>query len=215
MRGVFAMSIIRNVKELPTADALPLRIAYLGAPGSFSAEAAELHAAREERVAELHGSPEVSGVLALLTARVCDRAVLPVANTSSGLVWTALQALGAHALELVDEIVMPVRFSLFAARSDVELAAIERVASHPQALRQCDRHLARLLPGRIHLPWSDTASAARDLSRGVLAPSTAVLASARAGVHYGLAVLERDVHDRPDNRTFFAVLRRTAGTALE
>ena len=35
-----------------------------------------------------------------------------------------------------------------------------------------------------------------------------MLASARAGAHYGLACLVADVHDEPGNRTFFAVVAR-------
>jgi len=139
--------------------------------------------------------------------------VLPVANSCGGLVWTTLAALGGRGLELVDEVLVPVRFALFAARAGLELAAIERIASHPQAFRQCERTLARLLPGRERLAWSDTASAARDLAAGELDELTAVLASARAGERYGLALLAADVHDQPDNRTFFAVLRRSRGPA--
>ena len=185
-----------------------LRLAHLGSAGSFSEEAARLHAERASREPELVGAPDPRAVLACLVEGGCERAVLPVANSSGGLVWPTLAALGARDLELLDEIVLAVRFALFAARPGITLANIERVASHPQAFRQCAGNLARLLPGRATVAWSDTASAARDLASGVLGPETAVLASARAGARHGLARLAADLQDAPDNRTFFAVLAR-------
>lgn len=185
-----------------------LRIAYLGSTGSFTQEAAHLYAEREGRRAELIGAPDPTAVLASLTDGTCERAVLPVANSTGGLVWPSLAALGRGDFRLIDEVVLAVRFELFAARAGLGLADIERVASHPQAFRQCARSLARLLPGRATLAWSDTASAARDLAAGVLGPGTAVLAALRAGEGHGLARLASDVQDEPDNRTFFAVLGR-------
>jgi prephenate dehydratase len=192
-----------------------LRIAYLGSAGSFSEEAARSYAGRLGHAVELHGAPAPAAVLERLARGGCDLAVLPVANSCGGLVWTTLAALGGRGLELVDEVLVPVRFGLFAARSGLGLADVERVASHPQAFRQCERTLARLLPGRERLPWGDTASAARDLAAGELDERTAVLASAHAGERFRLAPLAADVHDEPDNRTFFAVLRRSRGAALD
>lgn len=201
-----------------------LRIGFLGANGSFCEEAAAVHAARLGREAEFLGATELgsaapAAVLAALAGGRCELAVLPVANSTAGLVWPTLQALGTRAFELVDEIVLPVRFALFTARAELALAEIERVASHPMAFKQCARSLARLLPHlspqRLALACSDTASAARDLAAGRLDACTAVLASERTGTRHGLALLARDVHDQPDNRTFFAVLRHTREPVVE
>src|SRR5262245_44642277 len=128
------------------------RIAYLGSPGSFTEEAARRYAERLGHAVELHGAPAPAAVLERLARGGCDLAVLPVANSCGGLVWTTLAALGGRGLELVDEVLVPVRFALFAARNGLGLADIERVASHPQAFRQCERTLARLLPGRETIP---------------------------------------------------------------
>ncbi len=197
-----------------------LRIAFLGASGSFSEEAARAYAERVGREAELVGAEQLgsaapAAVLDALARGACELAVLPVANTTGGLVWPTLQALGARSFEVVEEVVLEVRFALFGARADIALDEIERVASHPMAFKQCARTLARLLPGRATLASSDTASAARDLAAGRLDAHTAVLAAERAGARHGLALLARDVHDQPDNRTFFAVLRHAREHALE
>ena len=193
----------------------PLFIAHLGARGSFSEHAAELHARRARLEARFVGASTPAEVLARLTSGAAALAVLPIANTSGGLVRASLEALGAQRLELEDEVVVAVRFTLWARRAELGLEALTAVASHPQAFRQCARALARHLPGRALREWSDTAAAARDLAAGVLDEHTAVLASAHAGELYGLAPLLEDVHDEPDNRTFFAVLRRPGAGAVE
>ncbi|MSR60932.1 MAG: hypothetical protein EXS08_00600 [Planctomycetes bacterium] len=185
-----------------------LGIVHLGARGSFSEHAAQIYAHRARLEAHPLCASTPAEVLATLASGAAALAVLPIANTSGGLVRASLEALGAQRLELVDEVVVAVRFTLWARRAELGLEAITAVASHPQAFRQCASALARLLPGRALREWSDTAAAARDLAAGVLDERTAVLASAHAGELYGLAALLKDVHDEPDNRTFFAVLRR-------
>src|SRR5262249_44214826 len=153
------------------------------------------------------GAPSPSAVLDALARGAAELAVLPIANTTGGLVRASIDAIGAGELELAGEVALPVRFTLWA-RAGVALEEIERVASHPQAFAQCARFLERTLPGRARVAWSDTASAARDLANGTLDPRTAVLASWRAGELSHLTPLARDAQDEADNRTFFAVLRR-------
>lgn len=153
--------------------------------------------------------------LARLARGEVARAVVPVANSTSGLVPETIAALGGRGLVLDGEIVLPVRLSLWVRDVRAGAASIDRVASHPQALRQCRRTLLGLLGGYEELPWGDTASAAQALAAGELGTGTAVLASRRGGALAGLHALRHDVHDEPDNRTFFAVLRRSAESAVE
>jgi prephenate dehydratase len=194
---------------------IALSIAHLGTSGSFSEEAALAWAREFEAVPELVSGETPAAVLALLARGAAERAVLPLANSSAGLVRPAVAALARGGFELEGELVLPVRLVLWVRDARVTAARITRVASHPQALAQCARTLARLMPGHTTLPWSDTASAARALAEGRLDEHTAVVASARAGALHELAALARDVHDQPDNRTFFAVFRRAGQPAVD
>lgn len=184
-----------------------LRIAHFGSAGSFSEEAALVFAERVGREPVLVSRRLARDVLAALDNGSAERAVLPIANSVGGLVRASLDALNSCALQWVDQVALAVRFSLWG-RPGMQLAEVRAVASHPQAIRQCAQHLERLLPARRELEASDTASAARALAAGEFPVGTAVLASARAGRRYGLECLAADVHDEPDNRTFFAVLAR-------
>ncbi len=183
-------------------------VVHLGSRGSFSEEAALAFAARERLELEPRGCSAPEAVLEELRAGRAAWAVLPVANSSSGLVRGALEPLLRGAFELAGEITLPVRISLWVAREEIACASIEVVASHPQAFLQCERSLARELPGRVRLEWTDTGSAARDLASGVLDPHVAVLASERAGALHGLARRASDLQDDPENRTHFVVVQR-------
>lgn len=193
--------------DAPELPARRIVLAHFGASGSLSEEAALAHARELGCAAELVPRRVARDVLRAVETGAAERAVLPVANSVGGLVRASLDALAGHALVWVGEVALQVRFALLA-RAGTELASVRAVASHPQAFRQCARTLARLLPGRVELEASDTASAARALAAGELAPDTAVLASARAGAQHGLALLVPDVHDEPSNRTYFGVWAR-------
>ncbi len=183
-------------------------VAHFGARGSFGEAAVHAWAVRAGiAVAPVERSSPAE-VLAALADGTADLAILPVANSSSGLVRPTLEALGSFAFEPLDEIALPVRFSLLVRHEGIELGSIARVASHPQAFSQCQRFLVRELPEAERIEVGDTASAARALAEGKLDERTAVLASARAGEVWGLRALRRDVQDDPDDRTFFVVLRR-------
>lgn len=183
-----------------------LRIAYLGASGSFTEEAASTWAAREGADGvELVGGAGPEAVVALVARGAARLGVLPVANSRGGLVLSCLTALTTGDCRPCGELVLPVRFTLWTRRPEVAASDLRAVASHPQAFRQCARSLARLLPDRTCLERGDTATAARDLAEGVLAPDVAVLASRRAGESRGLHALATDVQDDPDNRTFFCL----------
>ena len=171
-----------------------MRCAYQGAPGAFGHEAALAFLPACEPLPK----PDFAAVVAAVASGETERGILPFENNEAG-------DTGARALlrdvEIVAEHWLPVRMHLLA-RPGARLEEIRTIVSHPVALRQC----ARLIAG-LGLPTEEapnTAIAARDLAD----PAKAVLASEAAAAAYGLTILRRDVHDRPDNATLFAVLAR-------
>jgi len=192
-----------------------LCIVYFGAPGSFSEEAARSHARAQDLEADFEPALDPCAALERLSSGTAQRVVLPVANSTGGLVRATLRALGCRPHELLGEVTLPVRFSLWG-RAAAAPASLARVASHPQAFAQCAGFLGRELPRCELLPWNDTASAAAALAQGELGPDSAVLASEAAGSRHALVRLARDVQDRSDNRTFFGVFgRRVPGPGVD
>jgi prephenate dehydratase/chorismate mutase/prephenate dehydratase len=183
------------------------RVAYQGEPGAFG----------EEAVIGWFGNavapipvPTFSAVCAAVESAEADAGVLPLENSLAGTVGDALDALAAGPLRVVGEVLLPIRHQLLALPG-VPLAAITSVASHWQALAQCERYLDGR--GWQIVPTADTAGAARELAASERRDAAAI-ASRAAGERYGLVVLAPDIQDADDNLTRFAVLARE-GTALE
>lgn len=196
-----------------------LRVGFQGEPGAYGSAAIEL---RWNGDATPVGAPTFARVIGLLLERSVDVAVLPVWNSTIGDVRAAQEPLyeSGPRLEVVDEILLPVRHALLA-RPGASLATLRAVGSHPVALAQCTRFFAER-PAIGACDAADTAGAARELAAFDLAATDAwyaavpnatseslgVIASEAAAARYGLTVLLTDVQDQSDNATRFVVVRR-------
>lgn len=173
-----------------------MKVAYHGAPGAFGHLACLTFLPGLEPVAK----PTFGDVVAAVERGEAERGLLPIENNEAGP--TGAQPLiDTSSLIVVAEHELPVRMHLLGLPG-ATLEQIRTIVSHPIALRQCARSLARLDVTTDET--SNTAIAAQQLSN----PARAVLASEAAAEAYGLTILLRDVHDRPDNATRFAVLAR-------
>ena len=191
--------------------ATPPRVAYAGEPGAF-AEDAVLAAFGSADPVPVPGFREV---FATVTSGRSpgDRAgsdrpvvagVVPIENLVNGTVRDNYDLLLEHDLEIVGEVVVPVRLCL-ATLPGQSLDRIERVYSHIQALGQAEAFL-RTRTWTL-LTTYNTAGSARIIVERSEIGAAAVL-SPRAAALYGLAVLADGIQDVPDNRTRFLVLAR-------
>ena len=105
--------------------------------------------------------------------------VFPVVNSQGGLVRQAFEAMGRHHFILVDELWLEVQQCLMVLPGLTRLE-IKNIATHPQAILQCQRYIKREFPEVKLIEWADTAKAARDLKAGLLPAATAVIAPARS-----------------------------------
>ncbi|PIT87550.1 MAG: chorismate mutase [Candidatus Magasanikbacteria bacterium CG10_big_fil_rev_8_21_14_0_10_40_10] len=184
-------------------------IAVSGDAGSFSEEAGLLCAQREGVEADMIYAIDMEGVLDRVEKGEADFGVFPVVNSRGGLVQTAFEAMGRHLFELKDEIWMEVRQCLMVAPGTKKID-IKKIATHPQAISQCERYIKRELPQARLIDWEDTAKAAKDLRDGVLDKDTAVIAPARSAQIYGLELLEKGIQDNHPNLTTFIVVKKIA-----
>ncbi|HEY1420857.1 MAG TPA: prephenate dehydratase [Candidatus Dormibacteraeota bacterium] len=173
------------------------RVGYQGEPGAYSDEAVAAVFPGGEAV----GHPTFRQAFDALSLGAVDAAVLPVENTTAGVVQEVSDLLWElPGLRIVGEHVLPVRHCLLGWPGPVE-----RALSHPQALAQCDRYLhsRQIRPVSFH----DTAGAARAVSER-REPGTAAIASKSAAARYGLYVLAEGIQDDSENRTRFIVVER-------
>lgn len=181
------------------------RIAYLGPAGSFCGAAA-LELTRDRDVDLL---PSLSVQTALDAARTgdADAALVPIENSVEGSVSVTLDELAnGKRLVIVDEVVIPVRFSLMV-RPGTESSSITRIATHPHAQAQVRDWLATHYPNAAVMPAMSTAAAAEALTDPD-APIDAAVSQRIAADIYGLEIVADDIQDNEDATTRFVLVRR-------
>lgn len=182
---------------------MSVAVGYQGTEGCYS-HLAGAHYYGDADVA-FRGFFSFRDLLEAVRDGVIDEAVLPVENTTAGSVHEAADLLGEMDLSLVGEAVWKVEHVLLGL-SDVPLAAIRRVRSHPQALAQCSAFL-RALPNAVIEPWADTAMACEAVARSG-DPAEAAVASEQAGRIHGLTALARGIANQEGNYTRFVIVAR-------
>jgi prephenate dehydratase len=175
-------------------------VAYAGEPGAFAEDAVIAAFGDVTRVP----LPGFRGVFESVAEGASAAGVVPIENVINGTVRENYDLLLEHDLEIVGEVVVPVRLCL-AALPGQELADIERVYSHIQALGQAEAFLR----GRSWqlLTTYNTAGAGKAIADRGERGAAAVL-SPRAAALFGLDVLADEIGDLPGNRTRFVVLAR-------
>jgi chorismate mutase/prephenate dehydratase len=190
--------IWREIMSACRALETPTRVAYLGPAGTFSEEAA-LGFFGSSIVRVPCGS--IDEVFRTTTAGAADFGVVPVENSTEGVVARSLDIFLSTPLFIIGETSLFVRHNLL--RKDDSLQGIQAVCAHPQALAQCHGWLSYHLPDVERHPVSSNAEGARLAS---LDPSLAAIASTRAASEWGLHVVSPAIQDDPNNRTRFAIV---------
>lgn len=190
--------LFREIMSACLALEQPLKVAYLGPAGTFSQAAAIKHFGHAAQTVDC---TSIDDVFRRAEAGMVDYAVVPVENSTEGAVGRTLDLLLNTSLRICGETVVRVHQCLL--RREARREGIGRVYSHPQSLAQCHEWLNQNLPGVERVPVSSNAEAARLAS---LEPAAAAIAGEMAAEIYGLAVVERNIEDDPNNTTRFLVL---------
>ena len=174
-------------------------VVYAGEPGAFAEDAVIAAFGDVERTA-VGSFRQVFEAAANGVAGAAG--VIPIENVVNGTVRENYDLLLEHELEIVGEVVVPVRLCL-AALPGQGIFEIERVYSHIQALGQAEAFL-RTRPWQL-LTTYNTAGAGKSIADRNERGAAAVLSPRAAGL-FGLEVLAADIQDVADNRTRFLVV---------
>ncbi len=195
------LRLFREIMSACLAQQEPLRVAYLGPEGTFTQQAVQRQFGHSVRAI---AQSSVDAVFQQVETSEADFGVVPVENSSQGMVTHTLDRLFGSALKICAEVELPIHQNLLS--NAASLNDIERVYSHPQSLGQCRHWLREHLPGAECIPVSSNAEAARRV-RNV--SDAAAIAGRIAAEVYGLPLLFSDIEDHPDNSTRFFVIGRT------
>jgi chorismate mutase / prephenate dehydratase len=192
-------AIYREVMSSALALQKTLTIAFFGPEATFTHQAAlrrfgtSLHYSAQKTIADVFSEVSKHGA---------DYGVVPVENSTEGVVTHTLDMLVDSDLKIVAQIVMPIQQCLIGRGPRQK---IERLYSHPQPLGQCRLWLQRHMPDVETIETSSTTRAAELAAQH---PNAAAIASSLAAERYQLELLEMDIQDNTENATRFLVLGR-------
>jgi chorismate mutase/prephenate dehydratase len=200
-------AIYREIMSSALSLEKTLTIAYLGPEATFT------HQAAIRRFGSSLGyAPQntIGDVFAEVSKNRADYGVVPVENTTEGVVTHTLDMFVDSDLKIVSQIVLPIQFCLV---GECPMREIRRLYAHPQALAQCRSWVQRNLPQAEILETSSNARSAELASRpaakglrlrGKAAAITGILAAEK----YDVPVIEFGIQDNASNATRFLVLGR-------
>ena len=198
LKGEHLAAVWREIMSACLALESPVRVAYLGPSGTFSEQAAMAFFGQSIEHVPCTSIDEVFRVTA---AGGAGYGVVPIENSTEGVVSRSLDLLLNTPLHIVGETSLMVRHNLLRLVDNMD--GIEAVYAHPQALAQCQDWLT------AHLPLAERHAASSNAEGARLASTNSAwagIASERAGGQLGLYLPARGIQDDASNRTRFAVV---------
>jgi chorismate mutase/prephenate dehydratase len=176
----------------------PLKVAYLGPPGTFTQEAAIKRFG--SAIQELSCST-IDEVFREVSSGSAHYGVVPVENSTEGAIGRTLDMLLQSTLQICGEVMLPIHQCLLG--RDGDMSDVRTVYSHPQSLGQCQGWLNTHLPHAERVPVSSNAEAARLAAEK---PASGAIAGRQAAALFSLALLAENIEDDASNTTRFLVL---------
>ncbi len=192
-------AIYREVMSSALSLEKTLTIAYLGPEATYTHQAAIRRFGTSLNYA---AQKTIGDVFTEVSKNCADYGVVPVENSTEGVVTHTLDMFVESDLKIVAQIVMPIQHCLMSRGARTK---IKKLYTHPQALAQCRAWVQRHLP---HIEIVETSSTTRAAEQAAKDRQAAAIASSLAAERYRLNILESDIQDSAANATRFLVLGR-------
>jgi chorismate mutase/prephenate dehydratase len=206
-------AIYREIMSSALSLEKSMTIAYLGPEATFTHQAAVQKFGSSLRYT---AQKTIADIFTEVSKSRADYGVVPVENSTEGVVTHTLDMFVESTLQIVAQIILPIQYCL---AGEATLAEVRRLYAHPQALGQCRLWVQRNLPRAEIVEASSNARAAELAGtknaavhsgfQGKVAAITGLLAAQK----YNLKIIERDIQDFTENATRFLVLGRQCGPA--
>lgn len=198
-------SKIEEEKAYEMVDSLPItdvKVVFQGVEGAYSYAAMEAYF--PEGIRSFHAETFREAMEEVFSGKA-DYAVLPIENSTQGIVTDIYDLLAEYQLHIVGEQVIPVDHVLLGIPGST-LKDIDRVYSHPQALSQCKLFLEQHPDWKLVKTENTAASAKKVMEEKLL--SQAAIASRAAGELFGLQILAENICHNDQNVTRFIIVSR-------
>ncbi|MBL4575580.1 MAG: chorismate mutase, partial [Opitutaceae bacterium] len=192
-------AIYREVMSAAIALEKEVSVAYLGPETTYTHQAA-LKKFGASIAYEAHST--ISDVFGVVEKGEADYGVIPIENSTEGVVIHSLDMFVESDLKIISQIFLEISHQLI---SDSPLNEITKVYSKDQALGQCRGWLQRHLPNAVCIDSDSTAEGVRIAKEN---PGCAAIASSLAAEFYGVPVVAEGIQDKANNMTRFLVIGR-------
>jgi len=191
--------LFREIMSACLALEQPVKVAYLGPEGTFTQQAAIKHFGESAISLPMAAIDEV---FREVEAGAVNYGVVPVENSTEGVINHTLDSFMDSGLRICGEVVLRIHHHLLVAET-TRRDKVSRIYSHPQSFAQCRKWLDAHFPQAERVPVSSNAEAARLVKTEW---HSAAIAGDMAAQLYGLAKLAEKIEDRPDNSTRFLII---------
>jgi chorismate mutase / prephenate dehydratase len=193
--------LFREIMSACLALEAPQTIAFLGPQGTFTQAAALKHFGH---AAVSRPMATIDEVFREVEAGSAHYGVVPVENSSEGVVNHTLDCFIGSTLNVIGEVELRIHHNVLVAPTTRQ-DAITRIYSHQQSLAQCRKWLDAHYPQAERVAVSSNAEAARRIKSEW---HSAAIAGEMAAEQYDLTVLHANIEDNPNNTTRFLVIGR-------
>jgi chorismate mutase / prephenate dehydratase len=187
---IFAVS--RNIE-------LPEKIAFLGPLGTYTHQMAE---SRFGGTSEYVAMNSIGGVFNEVSTKRAKFGVVPIANSSSGIVNDTLMALNKYNLKIVSNSPMHIHNAF--ATNCKNISEVKKIYSKDIVFAQCREFLTEHNLDNVELvPVESTAKA---VQIAVKDENSAAISSHIAATMYGLPIIFENIEDNNNNKTEFIIV---------
>ena len=187
---IFAIS--RNIE-------LPENIAYLGPEGSFTHQAAE---GRFGAMSSYISVSSIKGIFREVDTKKVKFGVIPIENSSNGIVTDTITCLSDYNLKIIAEVVLDIHHTL--ATTCDKIKDIKRIYSKDIAFDQCRKFLTNMGLDEVEqIPVESTTKAAKLAARE---PETAAICAHVGAKLHNLPILFENIEDKDNNKTRFFII---------
>ncbi|ROS05136.1 chorismate mutase [Sinobacterium caligoides] len=203
LEGRAVAHIFREIMSACLALEKPMQVAYLGPEGTFTQAAAVKHFGHavipqpQQTIASVFGQVE-SGE--------CNYGVVPVENSTEGMVTHTLDSFINSSLKICGEVELRIELNLMA-QSGVKIEQVKTIVAHQQALAQSRLWLDKHWP---HVERVAVSSNGEGAKMAAADPSVAAVAGVMAQEEYNLVSLSSGIEDFSNNTTRFLIIGREA-----
>ncbi|MDO4223135.1 MAG: prephenate dehydratase [Acinetobacter sp.] len=193
--------LFREIMSACLALEAPQSIAFLGPEGTFTQAAAFKHFGQDAVTRPVN---TINEVFREVEAGSAHYGIVPVENSSEGVVNHTLDCFKTSHLQVIGEVELHIHHQLLISQN-TRKDSIKQIYAHQQTLAQCRKWLDRHYPSAELVALNSNAEAARRIRNEW---HSAAIASDVAAKIYDLEILAPNIEDNPDNTTRFLVIGR-------